>query len=161
MIWTLTGLGVLARALLSSNGLALAPGWLLQIFGVLVGRCGGDRAVLGSWTALPARRQRCSDRLVFSATCHVGAFVRRAGLPWAQDGRDVNPRQVWLRALTRFVFGQGAQPLRVTLLSLCVLCVMLAFAVRIRRNLVCVRRRRRRRMIGVPFVTILLHPHLF
>lgn len=68
LILTLTGLSVLT--LLSSDRVALAPDWLLQIFGVLVGCGGRDRAVLGGWTALPAGWEYCSDGLVFIATCH-------------------------------------------------------------------------------------------
>lgn len=68
LILTLTGLSVFALSLLSSNRLALAPDWLLQIFGVLVGRGRGDRAVLGGRTALPAGWECCSAGLVFTAT---------------------------------------------------------------------------------------------
>lgn len=38
-----------------------------------------------------------------------------------QDGGDGNPRQVWLRTLTCFEFGEGVLLLATPVLSLCVL----------------------------------------
>lgn len=71
LILTLADHCVLAFSLLSSYRLALAPDWLLQIFGVLVGGSGGDGAVLGGRAALPtACRGRCSGELVGTATAN-------------------------------------------------------------------------------------------
>lgn len=100
---TPTGLGGLALTLLSSNRLALAPAWLLQIFGVLVGCGRRHRAVLRSGTAPPSGWEDGRDRLVFIVTRHCCALVRRAGLSWGQDWGNVDPRQARLRALTCFV----------------------------------------------------------
>lgn len=125
LILTLAGFRILALSLLSSHRLALAPDWLLQIFGVLVGCGGGDGAVLGGRAAsLPAAcRERRGAGLVVAAgaACCCRRALRGAGLWRGQDGGDVNPRQVWLRTLTCFVFGERGLLLDAPVLSLCVL----------------------------------------
>lgn len=75
LILTLTGLNVLTLTLLSSNRLALAPDWLLQIFGEPVRCSRRDRAVLGSWTALPTGWEYCSEGLVFMAPCQHSTLM--------------------------------------------------------------------------------------
>lgn len=69
LILTLAGRCSFALSLLPRHRLVLAPDWLLQIFGVLVGCGGGDRAVLGGRAALPAAcRGRRGATLVGAAT---------------------------------------------------------------------------------------------
>lgn len=122
LILTLAGFRILALSLLSSQRLALAPDWLLQIFGVLVGCGGGDGAVLGGRAALPAAcRERRGAGLVVAAAACCRRALRGAGLWRGQDGGDVNPRQAWLRTLTCFVFGERVLLLAAPVLSLCVL----------------------------------------
>lgn len=88
------GLGALALG--SSSGLALAPARLLGGSGDLVGRGGGDGAVLGGRAALPAGVVGCSDGLGLPAARRSGTLVRGTSLPRRQDGGYVNPSQVWL-----------------------------------------------------------------
>lgn len=97
LVLALRGLGALAL------GLALAPARLLGGSGEPVGRGGGDGAVLGGRAALPAGvvGGGGSDGLGLAAS---GTLVGGAGLPRRQDGGDVDPSQVWLRAVTRVVF---------------------------------------------------------
>lgn len=99
------GLGALALG--SGSGLALAPARLLAGSGELVGRGGGDGAVLGGRAAPPAGVVvGGGDGLGLAAG---GTLVRGARLPRGQDGGHVNPRQVWLRAVSCFVLRQGPQ----------------------------------------------------
>lgn len=92
-------MGLRALAQGSGCGLALAPGQLLGGSRELVGRGGRHGAVLGGRAALSAELVLCSDGLLLTV-----ALVQGTGLPWRRDGGYVNPGEVWLGAVSCFVF---------------------------------------------------------
>lgn len=138
LILTLAGLRTLALSLLSSDELALAAQWLLQIFWELVGGRGGDGAVLGGRASPPAAacRERRGAGLVLTAAarCRRAPGARGAGPSplQGQDGGDVNPCRVWLRTSICFVFGESILLVGAPVISLRVLVCWLTFPSRVR-----------------------------